>query len=257
MLKLSLKVGFHTFFATLYFTKCTVAETWIYNRWLSDRRLSNLHEVWEKGARLRVPLAYAIISPHTYGRSYGRRGTHCECFVERARAHSALFVIGRRGDGNANVPSPSPAVSSIKTNNVHVRCECDINAPPLRRRRPVSSVTAARKLRSTTSRGTYFNIALHVRNHSNSTRQEAQLSPRDCAMRLVSWKLANCYVTVQKLLVRQVLDKSKLWSWRVTVGRCVINMFSRFSRTPTCDGRTDRQTDTGPWLVPRMHSIAR
>jgi len=23
------------------------------------------------------------------------------------------------------------------------------------------------------------------------------------------------------------------------------------------DGRTDRQTDTGPWLVPRMHSIAR
>ena len=23
------------------------------------------------------------------------------------------------------------------------------------------------------------------------------------------------------------------------------------------DGRTDRQADTGPWLVPRMHSIAR
>jgi len=31
--------------------------------------------------------------------------------------------------------------------------------------------------------------------------------------------------------------------------------FSRFSRTPTCDRQTD--TDTGPWLVPRMHSIAR
>jgi len=29
--------------------------------------------------------------------------------------------------------------------------------------------------------------------------------------------------------------------------------FSPFSTTPTCD----RQTDTGPWLVPRMHSIAR
>jgi len=29
---------------------------------------------------------------------------------------------------------------------------------------------------------------------------------------------------------------------------------SRFSRTPTCDRQT--QTDTGPWLVPRMHSIA-
>ena len=39
--------------------------------------------------------------------------------------------------------------------------------------------------------------------------------------------------------------------------------FSRFSRTPTCDRQTDRhrqtqkQTDTGPWLVPLMHSIAR
>ena len=31
--------------------------------------------------------------------------------------------------------------------------------------------------------------------------------------------------------------------------------FSRFSGTPTCDRH--RQTDTGPWLVPRMHSIAR
>ena len=29
--------------------------------------------------------------------------------------------------------------------------------------------------------------------------------------------------------------------------------FSRFDRTPTCDG----QTDTGPWLVPLMHSIPR
>jgi len=47
--------------------------------------------------------------------------------------------------------------------------------------------------------------------------QEAQLSPRDLAMRRVSWNLANCHTTVQKLLVRQVLKKSKLWSWRVTV----------------------------------------
>jgi len=32
--------------------------------------------------------------------------------------------------------------------------------------------------------------------------------------------------------------------------------FSRFSRTMTCDRQTDThtQTDTGPWLVPRMHS---
>ena len=63
--------------------------------------------------------------------------------------------------------------------------------------------------------------------HGNSHYwQGAQLSPRDRAMRRVSWNLANCYATVQKLLVglRQVLKKSKLWSWRVTVGRCVINM---------------------------------
>ena len=55
-------------------------------------------------------------------------------------------------------------------------------------------------------------------------RQEAQLSPRDRAMRRVNWNLANCHATVQKLNVRQVLNKSKLWSCRVTVGQCVINM---------------------------------
>ena len=41
-------------------------------------------------------------------------------------------------------------------------------------------------------------------------RQEAQLSPRDRAMRLVSSNLANYHAIVQKLLVRQVLNKSKL-----------------------------------------------
>ena len=39
-------------------------------------------------------------------------------------------------------------------------------------------------------------------------------------------------------------------------------MFSRFSRTPTCDTQTDRQTQTqtqtqAHWLVPRMRSIVR
>jgi len=38
-------------------------------------------------------------------------------------------------------------------------------------------------------------------------RQEAQLSPSDRAMRLVSSNLANCHTTVQKLLIRQVLTK--------------------------------------------------
>jgi len=39
------------------------------------------------------------------------------------------------------------------------------------------------------------------------SEQEAQLSPSDCAMRLVSSNLANCHATVQKLLIRQVLTK--------------------------------------------------
>jgi len=37
--------------------------------------------------------------------------------------------------------------------------------------------------------------------------QEAQLSPSDRAMRLVSSNLANYHATVQKLLIRQVLAK--------------------------------------------------
>jgi len=55
-------------------------------------------------------------------------------------------------------------------------------------------------------------------------RQEAQLSPRDRAMRRVSWNLANCHATVQKLLVRKVLNKSKFWNWRFSWRQCVINM---------------------------------
>ena len=33
----------------------------------------------------------------------------------------------------------------------------------------------------------------------------------------------------------------------------VVFVILRFSRTPTCNGRTD----TGPWLVPRMHCIVK
>jgi len=38
-------------------------------------------------------------------------------------------------------------------------------------------------------------------------RQEAQLSPSDRAMRLVSSNQTNYHATVQKLLIRQVLTK--------------------------------------------------
>ena len=44
-------------------------------------------------------------------------------------------------------------------------------------------------------------------NFANVSQQEAQLSPRDRAMRLVSSNLANYHATVQKLLIRQALTK--------------------------------------------------
>ena len=62
-------------------------------------------------------------------------------------------------------------------------------------------------------------------------RQEAQLSPRDRAMRRVNWNLANCHATVQKLLIRQVLTKSMVWSWRFSRRQCVIdNVHSTLTR---------------------------
>jgi len=45
---------------------------------------------------------------------------------------------------------------------------------------------------------------------SDLWQQEAQLSPSDRAMRLVSSNLANYHATVQKLLIRQVLTKPKV-----------------------------------------------
>jgi len=46
-----------------------------------------------------------------------------------------------------------------------------------------------------------------IANHKGE--QEAQLSPSDHAMRLVSSNLASCHATVQKLLtgIRQILTK--------------------------------------------------
>ena len=41
------------------------------------------------------------------------------------------------------------------------------------------------------------------------------------AMRLVSNNLANCHATVQKLLIRQVLAKPMVWSWRFSRRQCV------------------------------------
>jgi len=54
-------------------------------------------------------------------------------------------------------------------------------------------------------------------------RQETQLSPSDHTMHLVSSNLANYHATVQKLLIRQVLTKMMVWSWRFSWRQCVIN----------------------------------
>jgi len=54
----------------------------------------------------------------------------------------------------------------------------------------------------------------------------------------------------------EIFGTRKLVSPWAIVWCCLCDrIFSRFSRTPTCDRQT--QTDTCPWLVPRMHSIAR
>ena len=66
--------------------------------------------------------------------------------------------------------------------------------------------------------------------------QEAQLSPSDRAMRLVSSNLASCHATVQKLLIRQVLTKLMVWSWKYSRRQCVMNnvqpTMTRPSRLP-------------------------
>jgi len=62
-------------------------------------------------------------------------------------------------------------------------------------------------------------LRLHSRCwHSANNLQEAQLSPSDRAMHL-----AKCHTTVQKLLIRQVLTKLMVWSWRFSWRQCVMN----------------------------------
>ena len=50
------------------------------------------------------------------------------------------------------------------------------------------------------------------------SEQGAQLSPRDRAMRRVSWNLANCHATVQKQVLNQV---SAVANWPVRQNRAV------------------------------------
>ena len=103
-------------------------------------------------------------------------------------------------------------------------------------------------------------VCLSVCLSARTYQHEAQLSPRDRAMRRVRWNLANWHATMQILLVRQVLNDSKLWSWRLTVGRCVINMCTQPWRDTVASivlYRCHKQTDHGrvvditriPWSI--------
>ena len=68
----------------------------------------------------------------------------------------------------------------------------------------LTSVDVLYILRQTTTAAEIYRKRRTVR---LDARQETQLSPRDHAMRRVSRNLANCHATVQKLLVRQVLNQ--------------------------------------------------
>ena len=92
-------------------------------------------------------------------------------------------------------------------------------------------------------------------------QQEAQLSPRDRAMRCVNWNLTNCHATVQKLLVRQVLTKLMVWSWRFSRRQCVIDnvhstMTLRVGSHIVSAGQADRVThmrkNRGQTLVQKL-----
>jgi len=82
----------------------------------------------------------------------------------------------------------------------------------------------------------FFQYSLLINSGVWKTQQEAQLSPSDRAMHLVSSNLANCHATVQKLLIRQVLTKLMAWSWRFSRRQCVMNnvhsTMTRPSRLP-------------------------
>ena len=67
------------------------------------------------------------------------------------------------------------------------------------------------------------NFNRHIYGKYAVSKQDAQRSPSDRAMRLVSSNLANYHATVQKLLIRQVLAKLTVWSWRFSWRQCVIN----------------------------------
>jgi len=89
-----------------------------------------------------------------------------------------------------------------------------------------------------------------------NTKQEAQLSPRDRAMRRVSWNLASCHATVQKLLVRQCTEnKSKLWSGTMC-NKHVHSTMTRSSRFYCPIGVINKPTTVHLWISPVYRRLA-
>ena len=93
---------------------------------------------------------------------------------------------------------------------------------------------------------------------SNISWQEAQLSPRDSAMRRVSWNLANCHTTVQKLLVRKVLNKSKLLQGYsgTMCNKHVHSTMTRSSRFCCPVGVINKLTKVELWISPVYRRFA-
>ena len=98
-------------------------------------------------------------------------------------------------------------------------------------------------------------------------KTRSSLSPRDRAMRRVNLNLANCHATVQKLLIRQVLTKSMVWSWRFSWSQCVINVgrcspccvhstMTRLSRSHCLRSVINKLTTDELWISPVYRWLA-
>ena len=97
-------------------------------------------------------------------------------------------------------------------------------------------------------------LCLSVTNQCSTTRSSAIAEgPRNALCQLKSCQLPR---NSAETTCRQVLNKSKLWSWRVKVGRCVINMCTQpwCLRVAFIFYSCHKQTDDG-WVVYITHIL--
>ena len=89
--------------------------------------------------------------------------------------------------------------------------------------------------------------------------QEAQLSPRDRVMRRVSWNVANCHATVQKLLVRSPdqIEVIKLDGYGGAMcNKHVHSTIMRWSRFHCPIGVINEPTTDELWISPVYRRLA-